>query len=191
MTEPGSIDRIPLAHSVRYVDRAQYDALVDEGDRLRREGAALHARAEGIDKQMAALQKQVAAPVDRAAVLREAADAVLQASHGEPLRDAYSAYMRAVGLLRRMADETAATETQPRRGDQFETWLKQQRDDYASDRANDPATYDVLDDLLDQYRLHADTGTPLGEHVCEARVVGDCGCLEQPAAGARQDEAQR
>ncbi|MGV9282154.1 hypothetical protein [Streptomyces sp. NPDC003730] len=85
------------------------------------------------------------------------------------------------------ADETAATETQARRGDQVETWLKQQRDNYASDRANDPATYDALDDLLDLYRLHADTGTPLGGHVCEARVVGDCECLEQPAAGARQD----
>lgn len=23
-----------------------------------------------------------------------------------------------------------------------------------------------------------DTGTPLGEHVCEGRVVGDCECLE-------------
>jgi hypothetical protein len=78
--------------------------------------------------------------------------------------------------------------TQPRRGDAFEAWLKKERDDYASDRANDPAAYDALDDLLDRYRLHADTGTPLGEHVCEGQVVGDCEFLEQPAAGARQGE---
>lgn len=166
------------------------------------------------------------APVDRAAVLREAADVV--AAHPGPIpyrpqldedggfwwdtrdRDAV------VALLRRVADETAATETpctcfvindggvhavscakradetaatglQPRRGDQVEAWLKAQRDDH---RDADRGQWTVLDNLLDRYRLHADTGTPLGEHVCEGRVVGDCECLEQPAAGARQDGAQ-
>ena len=39
----------------------------------------------------------------RAAALREGADAILQSSHGEPMRDAYNAKMQAVGLLRRMA----------------------------------------------------------------------------------------
>ena len=71
-------------------------------------------------------------------------------------------------------------ETQPRRGDQFESWLKAQRDlcfDY-------PSAWGSVDGLLDRYRLHADTGTPLGEHVCESRMVGDCDCLEtEPAAG--------
>ena len=85
-------------------------------------------------------------------------------------------------------DQPAAeTAHQPRRGDQFEAWLKQQRDDH---RDADRGQWTVLDDLLDRYRLYADTGTPLGEHVCEARVVGDCECLEHPAAGARQDGAQ-
>lgn len=80
--------------------------------------------------------------------------------------------------MRRMADETATTETQARRGDAFAAWLKAQRDacfGHASSWA-------AVDGLLDQYRLHADTGTPLGEHVCEGQVVGDCECLEQPVA---------
>ncbi|WP_439947220.1 hypothetical protein [Streptomyces sp. BBFR109] len=88
----------------------------------------------------------------------------------------------------RMTDEAQQTEPvahQSRRGDQFEAWLKAQRDacfGHASSWA-------AVDGLLDQYRLHADTGTPLGEHVCDGQVVGDCDCLEQPATGAQQDEA--
>ncbi|WP_432185442.1 hypothetical protein [Streptomyces tendae] len=107
--------------------------------------------------------------------------------HFERVEQAEAANERLRAVLRRVADETAATETQARRGDQFEAWLKTQRDacfGHASSWA-------AVDGLLDQYRLHADTGTPLGEHVCEARVVGDCECLELPAAGARQDGAQQ
>lgn len=91
-------------------------------------------------------------------------------------------------VRRRVADETATTEAQARRGDQFEAWLKAQRDDHRDD---DRGRWSAYDDLLDRYRLHADTGTPLGEHLCEGQAVGDCECLEQPAAGARQDGAQR
>lgn len=39
----------------------------------------------------------------RAAALREGAEAVLQSSHGEPMRDAYHAKMQDVGLLRHLA----------------------------------------------------------------------------------------
>jgi hypothetical protein len=86
--------------------------------------------------------------------------------------------------LRRMADETA-TETQPpHRGDAFEQWLKARRDEWAPEGCQ---PWQILDQTLEEYRLHADTRTPLGEHVCEAKTVGDCECLEQPAAGARQD----
>ncbi|MFE9432383.1 hypothetical protein ACFYNA_15495 [Streptomyces sp. NPDC006640] len=90
--------------------------------------------------------------------------------------------------LRRLADaasgpgsadgETQQDETQARRGDAVEAWLKAQRDA----AADHPEAYQAADGLLDVYRLHADTGTPLGEHVCEGRTVGDCDCLEQPAA---------
>lgn len=102
--------------------------------------------------------------------------------------------------LRALAAESAAVvpdqtddETQPRRGDAFEAWLKTQRDQYDSHGANDHEVYDLLDGLLDQYRLHADTGTPLSGHVCEGRAVGDCDCLEAAPAvgGAQQQEADR
>ncbi|MFJ5644095.1 hypothetical protein [Streptomyces sp. NPDC093223] len=62
----------------------------------------------------------------------------------------------------------------PARGDQFETWLKAQRDEFERDGTPWP----VIDYLLDEYRLHADTGTPLSEHVCEGKAIGDCECLE-------------
>jgi hypothetical protein len=81
------------------------------------------------------------------------------------------------GDLRRMADEAQQPETQARRGDGFEAWLKAQRDA----AADYPEAHQAADGLLDLYRLHADTGTPLGEHVCEGQAVGDCDCLEPPA----------
>ncbi|MFC7817598.1 hypothetical protein ACFUTR_23490 [Streptomyces sp. NPDC057367] len=86
-----------------------WDALVREADQLRRDGAALHARAEGIDRQLAALRQQVAAPVDRAAVLREAADKLMAL---RPCDECYPGRHDAADHLRRMADETATTETQ-------------------------------------------------------------------------------
>jgi hypothetical protein len=63
----------------------------------------------------------------------------------------------------------------PARGDAFDTWLKTQRDAHSDRYGVTPAWY-VLDDALDRYRLHADTRTPLTEHVCEGR--GDCDCAE-------------
>ena len=90
----------------------------------------------------------------------------------------------------RVADELRAAaglppaEARPQRGDQFETWLKEQRDEHNSYGTGDHEMSDILDNLLDRYRLHADTGTPLGEHVCEGRVAGDCECLERPAKEA-------
>lgn len=69
-------------------------------------------------------------------------------------------------------------ELRPARGDQFETWLKTQRGDWLATTSQ----WHVLDAALDLYRLHADTGTPLDEHVCEGKAVGDCDCLEPAAA---------
>lgn len=73
------------------------------------------------------------------------------------------------------ADE--AQQAEYPRGDQFEVWLKAQRD--AS--ADHPEAYQAADGLLDLYRLHVDTGTPLGEPVCECRGLADCDCREQKA----------
>jgi hypothetical protein len=51
----------------------------------------------------------------------------------------------------------------PQRGDAFEQWLKAQRDEWhPQDRQ-----WQLLDDVLDEYRLHADTRTPLDQHACD------------------------
>lgn len=71
----------------------------------------------------------------------------------------------------------------PRRDDAVEAWLKAQRDACFGHAS----TYNVIDGLLDEYRLHADTRTPLHEHVCEAGNIHDCaGCHDaQEASRAR------
>ncbi|MEU2996853.1 hypothetical protein ABZ684_04650 [Streptomyces sp. NPDC006995] len=74
----------------------------------------------------------------------------------------------------------------PRRGDAVAQWLRAQREA----AADYPEAYQVTDGLLDLYRLHADTGTPLDGHVCEGRVAGDCECLEAPAVPAAPEETQ-
>lgn len=61
----------------------------------------------------------------------------------------------------------------PRRGDAFDHWLRDQREQA------DPVAAHIVDGLLDTYRLHADTRTPLNEHVCSGQVIGDCDCFEQ------------
>lgn len=49
------------------------------------------------------------------------------------------------------------------RNDAVATWLKAQRDTYPVNSEK----YLALDEALDTYRLHADTGTPLDEHVSD------------------------
>lgn len=65
----------------------------------------------------------------------------------------------------------------PARGDAVEAWLKTQRDSFEDHYGRLPAWY-AVDGVLDRYRLHADTGTPLTEHVCEGLMAGDCACFE-------------
>lgn len=56
----------------------------------------------------------------------------------------------------------------PRRGDEVEAWIKRTRDLYnRQGRYGDVIAWNALDDLLDDYRLHADTGQPLDVHVSE------------------------
>lgn len=59
----------------------------------------------------------------------------------------------------------------PRRGDQTEVWLKKRRDTYPLNTV----AWTALDNALDDYRLHADTRTPIGIHACEGR---HCDCEE-------------
>jgi hypothetical protein len=145
--------------------------LADEADPM---AGSLARDGFGLD-EIAAMSDPAVLPAsgDRGAVLREAADAVARFTGNDLDANAK--------MLRRMAGETPPAETQPRRGDAFEAWLKAQRAEF--ERGESP--WPILDYLLDRYRLHADTGTPLGEHVCEGRTVGDCDCLEKPAERKR------
>lgn len=171
--------------------RDRIAAAVDEGFRLYAELEDTNLGDSITDSVLTA----VLPPVDRAAILREAADELGRMDYDtdsndygyDTYRDAWNGgVMDGAGLLRRMAAEAQPTgQHQPRRDDAFEAWLKAQRDDHNSHGTNDHEMYDAIDALLDQYQLHADTGTPLGEHVCEGRAVGDCEHLE-PAAGAEQ-----
>lgn len=49
-------------------------------------------------------------------------------------------------------------------------WLKAWREKYDDDTKhfNDfPSPYYLIDQMLDEYRLHADTATPLDQHACD------------------------
>ena len=54
---------------------------------------------------------------------------------------------------------TSSGEFLPQRGDDVEAWLKRQRDSYPKNTRQ----WSCIDDLLDNYRLHADTGSHLDE----------------------------
>jgi hypothetical protein len=58
--------------------------------------------------------------------------------------------------MRNMADHY------PHRGNQVEAWIKDRRDALGSSSAE---PWQILDDLLDEYRLAADTGMSLEEIV--------------------------
>jgi len=54
----------------------------------------------------------------------------------------------------------------PCRGSDVEAWLKRKRDEHdGPDSGHIDEAWYALDDLLDDYRLHADTGVPLGDEV--------------------------
>lgn len=108
----------PLADAALAVlpSAADWDALVTETDRLRREGVALHERAVELDAQVAALQRQVAQPADRTAVLRE--EAALIRAHCPDHLDSNSAEGSWINchcdvaddMERRLADEAQQPE---------------------------------------------------------------------------------
>jgi hypothetical protein len=55
----------------------------------------------------------------------------------------------------------------PSRGDAFARWLKEQRDNQNRNVELGRQRWAAIDGLLDTYRLHADTGTPLDQEACE------------------------
>lgn len=56
-----------------------------------------------------------------------------------------------------------AVQAQAERGSRVETWIKEWRDAYQKDAS--PTAWFAIDDLLNDYREHADTGTPLSQVV--------------------------
>ncbi len=54
----------------------------------------------------------------------------------------------------------------PARGDAVEAWLRAHRDREQDRYGRSPEWY-ALDRALGDYRLHAEIGTPLGEHACD------------------------
>lgn len=132
------------------------------------------------DEEQAAFAALLAAR--DAETLREGADAVAADTGHIQYGTATDYANRHADLLRRMADaraEQPAAVALPRRGDAVEQWLKAQRDEHP----RSSHAWFMVDCVLDRYRLHADTGTPLDQHVCESKTVGDCGCLETPEPG--------
>lgn len=61
--------------------------------------------------------------------------------------------------------EPAPVPHRPCRGDDVEAWLKQWRDQFGHPSSYPERT--AIDNLLDDYRLRADTGTPLHAEVRE------------------------
>ncbi|MEW2187674.1 hypothetical protein AB0900_30785, partial [Streptomyces cellulosae] len=111
----GSVTAIADSLLAVLPEAADWDALAREADQLRRDGAALHARAEEIDNQLAALRQQVTEPADRAAVLADVERAIRAATgscgyKAEDGCDFCGGVDAALDQVRRMADETA-TET--------------------------------------------------------------------------------
>lgn len=68
----------------------------------------------------------------------------------------------------------------PARGDAVEAWLKRQRDQLLDGYDSPSPEWHLLDRLLDDYRLHADTATPLDQHACEDGNRDDCGDPSHP-----------
>ncbi|MFF9271113.1 hypothetical protein [Streptomyces rochei] len=160
------------------------------------------------------------APADRAAVLRDAANALAVLGPVDSLVSGPKAWAEAVETLRRMADETATTETQagaPGRGQTVEYFVQSQQPDGTWESASSFST--DLDfaaaRLAARREKMPDLTLRLAERTTTVAVralpdclscrhwscdgTGECGALLDawqrcdctgPAAGARQDGAQ-
>ncbi len=167
---------LQLADAVLAVlpEAADWDALVREADRLRRDGKALHARTEEIDNQLTALRQQATEPGDKAAVLAEAIRRVEE--RAKTTTGLGLGWEAARDVLRRMADETATETVEP----DSTTLLELVRDFLDPD----PCSFDHHGYC--QAHAAGFGGEPLScPHGRARKLLAD---LEQPAVGARQDE---
>lgn len=109
----------------------------------------------------------------RADIYHEVADRLAEDAEKGKKEGLTRIYQRAAAKkVRQWAnEERPELDVQPARDDAVATWLRAQRDEW--DQSDQE--WSVLDNLLDDYRLHADTGTPLNEHACGGP---HCECTE-------------
>lgn len=69
-------------------------------------------------------------------------------------------------IAQRMAVEPGEFQHRPSRDSDVAAWIKRARDEWPQ-RSGEPSgvEWEALNSLLDDYREHADTGTPLGQEV--------------------------
>lgn len=86
----------------------------------------------------------------------------MESSKGRVVRDAYGHDPDCQGCA---APDCGPPEYIPTRGDAVETWLRRYRDSFPKETRQ----WSALDDLLDEYRLYADTRSPLSMNVEDIR----------------------
>lgn len=81
----------------------------------------------------------------------------------------YSVKQTALPVITAAVEVIDAEPHRAKRDDEVAAWIKRCRDGYAPGKRTPEgaAIYQTLDMLLDDYRLHADTGTPLSEDAPE------------------------
>jgi hypothetical protein len=197
-TDPTAVDRIPLAHSIHYAARGLPDVPNQYGRGILRPSEITLTYRAAPDSQLGRVHAYVAGRI------HVDGQEIPHAPYGQYYDEGLDNWPEWLTAEARLHDPDAAADVAeevavrlhkahdvggatgvyeamtelPRRGDQFEAWLKAQRDEHP----RSSHAWFMTDCILDRYRLHADTGTPLGEHVCEGRAVGDCDCLETAPA---------
>jgi hypothetical protein len=91
-----------------------------------------------------------------------------------------------IEVLAEYHDSRAATtpwRSDAHRGDAVEGWIRDARNQHYTPGPYHTPEWTALDDLLDSYRLHADTGTALNQPVSEHGFVEDAMDEEEPTPG--------
>jgi len=80
--------------------------------------------------------------------------------------DKYAIKVQLLPIVTATVEAIDAEPHRAMRGDEVERFIRESRD-YWKNTPGDNTQWQVLDDLLDDYRLHADTGTLLHEEVAD------------------------
>lgn len=77
---------------------------------------------------------------------------------------------------RRCGPSQSMTAHQPRRDSDVAAWLRAHRERHDYSAGNGFNAWSAIDEVLDDYRLHSDTGTPLTEPSGTGVPDETCGC---------------